>query len=85
MSGPSGRLCFVRRVEMTDQPREVIGIVWRKGNRVEVTYAGGDVDGAVASLDIVTAMAAEEGLILVPTPDGTMRWVKDPPAWNVDG
>ena len=70
---------------MTDQPREVIGIIWREGNRVDVTYAHGDVDRVLASLDIVTGMAAEEGLILVPTPDGTMRWVKDPHAWNVDG
>ena len=70
---------------MPDKPRAVIGIIWREGNRVEMIYASGDVDRVLASLDIATGIAAEEGLVLVPTSDTTVRWARDPDVLDAEG
>jgi hypothetical protein len=63
---------------MPDQPRQIVGIVWREGNRAEMTYSDGEVDHVLVSQDTATAIAEDEGLARVPTQDDSVQWVKDP-------
>jgi len=64
--------------------REVASIVWhRVGHHIEVIYVEGDPDRLVGTEMNATELALKAQLHLVPTSDGTLRWVRDPGTWVV--
>ena len=56
---------------------EISSVVWhREGHRIEVHYLDGDPDYLEGDELIVSRMAENEGMWLVPTPEGVLRWVR---------
>ena len=56
---------------------EISSVVWhREGHRIEVNYVEGDSDYLEGDEKVVSHMAENEGMWLVPTPEGTLRWVR---------
>ena len=56
---------------------EISSVVWhRQGHRIEVHYVEGHADYLEGDELVVSRMAENEGMWLVPTPDGTLRWVR---------
>jgi hypothetical protein len=59
---------------------EIIEIVWRQvDHHIEVFYASGDSSLLVSSHEVAAKLAADVGLILVPSRDLTVRWCKSSP------
>ena len=57
--------------------REIVGIVWHQlGDLVDLVYIEGPPDRLVGALPVVTDLAESVGLVIVPTPPGTARWVR---------
>jgi len=57
-------------------------IVWHElHERMDVTYIGREPDHVVADKVIAASLAQDAGLVLVPTPPGMVRWVRDPDLW----
>ncbi len=68
-------------VAMTDDiQREIVGLVWHETDeRVEITYAEGEPDrGLIVTQPVVTALAEDIGLTVVPSPEGMLMWAKEP-------
>lgn len=63
--------------------REVASIVWYQvGHHIDVIYVAGDPDHLVGTEVYTAELALEAQLRVVPTSDGTVRWVKDPDTWH---
>jgi len=57
-------------------------IVWYElHERMDVMYIGREPDHVVAGKVIAARLAQGAGLVLVPTPPGMVRWVRDPDLW----
>jgi hypothetical protein len=57
--------------------REIVGIVWHQlGDVVDLIYVDGGPDRLVGALPVVTELADSVGLVIVPTPSGTVRWIR---------
>ena len=53
-------------------------IVWyERRHRMVVTYGDGEPDRIVADELVAARLAQDAGLVLVPTPPGTVRWVRN--------
>jgi hypothetical protein len=66
---------WVARAGMTE--REIVGIVWHQaGDQVDLVYVEGPPDRLVGALPVVTELADSVGLVIVPTPPGTIRWAR---------
>ena len=62
--------------------REVISIVWhRSGQHIELTFAEGDVKHMTGSGVHATELARMAGLVQAPSPEGSVRWVRDEGLW----
>jgi hypothetical protein len=60
--------------------REIVSIVWsQKGHLIDISYDVGDTDQLEGAHQLAAELAADAGLSLVPTRDGTVRWVKRDP------
>jgi hypothetical protein len=67
---------------MTMAEREIASIVWhRDGHHIDVIYVEGEPEHLVGTEMAATEMALTSQLHLVPTTDGTVRWVRDPGSW----
>ena len=62
----------------TDEPREIVSVVWSKGDRMVLGYADGSLNRVLATQAIAAELAHEAGLAIAPTHDDTVRWVKEP-------
>jgi hypothetical protein len=59
--------------------RDIASIVWhQEGDQVDLHYLEGEPDRLVGAETVVAELAASVGLTLVPSPPGTIRWVRDP-------
>jgi hypothetical protein len=59
--------------------RGIVSIVWhQKGDQVDLHYLEGEPDRLVGAETVVAALAASVGLTIVPSPPGTIHWVRDP-------
>ena len=59
--------------------REIASIVWhKKGYEVDLHYLEGEPDRLVGAETVVAELADSVGLTIVPSPPGTIRWVRDP-------
>jgi hypothetical protein len=57
--------------------REIVGIVWHQiGDLVDLIYVEGSPDRLVGALPVVTELADSVGLVMVPTPPGTVHWAR---------
>jgi len=57
--------------------RELAVLVWHKHTHwLDLTYSDGAPDEMIASPSVAEALAADAGLVPVPTTDGTLRWVR---------
>jgi hypothetical protein len=55
---------------------ETASVVWhRQGHRIEVHYVEGDPDYLERDELVIGHMTENEGMWLVPTSDGTRRWI----------
>jgi hypothetical protein len=64
--------------------RDIASIVWHEqGHRIDVKYFEGDAEHFSGSRDVAAVLAREEGLGLVPTPEDTVRWARDPDTRSV--
>jgi len=64
--------------------REIASVVWhQRGHDMEVIYVEGDAEHLVGSEAITAGLAANAGLSIMPTTDGTVRWVRDPSSRHV--
>jgi hypothetical protein len=60
--------------------RRIVSVVWhQKGHLIEVSYDVGDADQLEGAHQLAAELAADADLTLVPTRDGTVRWVKKDP------
>jgi len=58
---------------------EIDTLVWyEKRHRMVVTYGDGRPDRIVATERVAAMLADDAGLVLVPSPPGMVRWVRDP-------
>jgi hypothetical protein len=48
-----------------------------------VTYADGDEEHREGTLLEASELASTHGLVIVPSPSGSFRWVRDPGTWKV--
>jgi hypothetical protein len=56
---------------------EIATVVWhQRGHRIELTYAEGAPDFFEGDESVISHMAENEGLLLVPSVEGTRRWVR---------
>ena len=59
--------------------RDIASIVWhKKGDQVDLHYVEGEPDRLVGAESVVAELADGVGLTLVPSPPGTIRWVRIP-------
>jgi hypothetical protein len=57
--------------------REMTAVVWHeRGHRIEVTYVEGDPDFFEGDELVISQMAENEGMWLIPSVEGTRRWVR---------
>jgi len=62
--------------------REIATIVWHiQGHYIDVVYTSSEPERLIGSQDKAADLAQEAGLRLVPTTDGTVRWIRDAEAW----
>jgi hypothetical protein len=60
--------------------REIVSIVWHgKSHLIDVAYDAGDTDHLEGPHQLAAELAADADLSLVPTRDGTVRWIKTSP------
>lgn len=56
---------------------EIVSVVWHeRGHRIEVNYVEGDPDYMEGDELVISQMAENEGLSLVPTSSDVRRWVR---------
>ena len=68
-------------IEMPE--REIASIVWHQaGHHIDVIYVDGDPERLVRPEMYAAELALKEKLRVVPTADGTVRWVQDPDTWH---
>jgi hypothetical protein len=61
--------------------RDIDSIVWhQEGDQVDLHYLEGEPDRLVGAETVVAELADSVGLTIVPSPPGTIRWVRDPEA-----
>lgn len=59
--------------------RDIVSIVWhQEGGVVDLHYLEGEPDRLVGAESVVVELADSVGLTMVPSPPGTIRWVRDP-------
>lgn len=64
----------------TTTGRQIVGIVWhQKSHLIDISYNVGDADKLEGQHQLAAELAADADLSLVPTRDGTVRWVKKGP------
>ena len=62
--------------------REVVSVVWHQsGHRIELTFVEGDIKHMTGSGSYATELARMAGLVQAPSPEGTVRWVRDAGLW----
>jgi hypothetical protein len=52
------------------------------GRVLDVIYVEGEPDRIIGAQIVATQLAASVGLAIVPTPPGTIRWIRDPETWQ---
>ncbi len=58
--------------------RDIVSIVWhRKGDQVDLHYLEGEPDRLIGAETVVAELADSVGLTIVPSPSGTIRWVRE--------
>jgi hypothetical protein len=61
--------------------RQIVSILWhQKGHLIDVVYDLGDTDHLEGPHRLAAELAADADLSLVPTRDGTVKWIKRGPA-----
>jgi hypothetical protein len=59
--------------------REIASIVWHQvGHHIDVIYVEGEPDRITGAQIVATQLAESVGLAVVPTPPGTIRWIRHP-------
>jgi len=63
--------------------RQITSIVWHQvGHYIDIVFVTGDPDRLEGPHELAAELAADSGLTLLPTRDGTVRWVKpNPDGW----
>ena len=60
--------------------RQIVSILWhQKGHLIDVGYDVGDADHLEGPHQLAAELAADADLSLVPTRDGTVKWIKRGP------
>jgi hypothetical protein len=60
--------------------RQIVSVIWhQKGHVIDIAFDVGDTDRLEGTHQLAAELAADADLILVPTRDGTVRWIKKGP------
>jgi hypothetical protein len=60
--------------------RQIVSIIWhQKGHVIDISYDVGATDQLEGTHQLAAELAADADLSLVPTRDGTVRWIKKGP------
>ncbi len=62
--------------------REVVSVVWYRDHRIEVRFVEGDVKDMTGGGSYAAELARMAGLVQAPSPEGTVRWVRDEGLWH---
>jgi len=56
--------------------RVILSILWHGNHFIDVTYDVGETDLLIGSREMAADLAQDEGLVVVPTEDQTVLWVR---------
>jgi len=56
--------------------RVIHSILWHGNHFIDVTYDVGETDLLIGSREMAADLAQDEGLVVVPTEDQTVLWVR---------
>jgi len=56
--------------------RVILSILWHGNHFIDVTYDVGETDLLIGSREMAADLAQDEGLVVVPTEDRTVLWVR---------